>query len=148
MEDQMEVRLMKFNRIYKELDDIYHNYAKARGLSDSAFWVFYFICERMEAYTQAELCANWYYSRQTINSTLKNLEKQGYIALVPEPGNRKNKQIRLTREGESFAEKMILPLVEAEKNSFRNMKEEERDGLERLFGIHVKLLEEEVRKIP
>ncbi len=148
MEDQMEVRLMKFNRIYKELDDIYHNYAKARGLSDSAFWVFYFICERREAYTQAELCANWYYSRQTINSTLKNLEKQGYIALVPEPGNRKNKQIRLTREGESFAEKMILPLVEAEKNSFRNMKEEERDGLERLFGIHVKLLEEEVRKIP
>ncbi len=146
MKDRILAQLETFNQIYKELDDIYHNYAKHCGMADSTFWVLYFICERKEPYTQKEFCDKWFYSRQTINSTLKALEKQGYISLVLTPDNRKNKQILLTPEGEAFAEKKIYPMMEAEKRSFEGMNDAEREGLLALFQKHVMLLGAEAEK--
>ncbi len=146
MNDMITEQLEVFNQVYKELDDIYHNYAKYCGMADSTFWVLYFICEREEPYTQKELCDKWFYSKQTINSTLKALEKQGYISLVMTLDNQKNKQILLTPEGKAFVEKKIYPMMEAEKRSFEGMSDAEREGLLALFQKHVTLLGAETEK--
>ena len=67
--------LEEFNQLYKTLDDIYHKYAKSRGLSDSALWLLYSLRSSSSAHTQSELCSAWHYPPQTVNSVLKNLEK-------------------------------------------------------------------------
>lgn len=79
--------LAVFNQIYKEMDETYHLYAKQHGLSDANLWLLYSLYES-EALTQKEICSVWHYSPQTINSALKNLEKQG----LPGTGGNPRKQ--------------------------------------------------------
>ena len=145
--DSINEQMVEFNQIYKIIDDTYHNYAKSCDLSDTAFWILYSVWENKEAYTQKELCETWSYSRQTVNSALKNLEGEGIIQLLHELDNKKNKQIILTKRGKALAEKIIVPLMKAEKNSFANLSEEERALFLKLMKKHSELFREEVKKI-
>lgn len=143
----MSEKLKAFHQTYQEVDGLYHHYAKAFGLSDTAFWMLYFIHQSERACTQRELCDEWYFPPQTIHSALKTLQAQGHIYLESAPGNRKNKQIYLTAEGHAFASRVIAPLVHAERNSFERLKERERDLLVSVTQKHVGLLREEMNQI-
>lgn len=145
--DSINEQMVEFNQVYKIIDDTYHNYAKSCDLSDTAFWILYSVWENKDAYTQKELCETWSYSRQTVNSALKNLEGEGIIQLLHELDNKKNKQIILTKRGKELAERIIVPLMEAEKNSFANLSEEERALFLKLMKKHSELFREEVKKI-
>lgn len=117
---------------YKELNHIYHNYAKTCGLSDTAFLVLYSLCtlpDDRKSYTQSEFCADWFYSKQTVNSAMKKLEQAGLIQLEPVAGQKKNKQIRLTDAGASLSESMITPLIWAEDHALLDMDEQVRTQL-------------------
>ncbi len=139
--------LAMFNRLYREMDEIYHVYAKRRGISDTAFWLFYSLYGEQISYTQRELCAAWHYPPQTINSALKSLEKQGLIALEPIPGNQKNKQIVLTADGRALAEQVISPLILAELQAFQAMPESQRTLLLELTQNYVQRLQAAVQNI-
>lgn len=128
--------LAVFNQIYKEMDETYHLYAKQHGLSDANLWLLYSLYES-EALTQKEICSVWHYSPQTINSALKNLEKQGLLVLEEIPGNRKNKRVALTETGRELTETVILPLILAEQKAFRGLQKEERA----LTQKYIKLLQ-------
>lgn len=77
MQDSMVEKIVVHNRLAKEIDELYQMYAKKSGMSETAFWILYCVRERKEPYTQKELCDLWSYSRQTINSALKNMQAQG-----------------------------------------------------------------------
>ncbi len=143
MDDARITPIIIYNQLIKEMDKLYHDYAQKSGLPDTAFWILYSIEEGTRAYTQKEICDAWSYSRQTINSALKNLEKQGYIRLIPQPNNRKNKQIFLTQTGNDFSQKVIIPLIEAEKRTFALLGDDLSEFL-RLSQKHMTLLRTEV----
>ena len=126
---------------------LYHNYAKAIGLSDSAFWLLYSLYEHGDPCTQKELCEAWFYAPQTINTALKFLEEKGLISLEFIPGNKKNKQIFFTKDGDNLVENKIAPLVRAEERSFDRLDEDEREILLALTQKHIGLLEEELNQI-
>lgn len=136
-----------YNQLFKELDQLYRNYAKNSGLSDTMFWILYFIQEHKEAYTQKELCDLWFYSKQTVNSALKNLEGQNLIKLIPSPNNRKKKQIFLTPSGKELASEIIVPLMKAEESALSKMGEKNLDEFLRLTKEHIGLLNIEMQKI-
>ena len=136
--------LAVFNQLYKEMDEIYHLYAKRYGFSDTALWMLYSLCQSETAYTQREFCATWHYPPQTINSVLKSLEKQGLISLKPIPDNQKNKWIVLTPKGEETVQTVILPLIHAEQRAFRDLTGEERDSLLNLTRKYVEHLRSQV----
>lgn len=146
MNDQLSQQLALLNQNDKMLNDLYHNYAVNVNLSDTAFWIFYIAWTQGDGCTQKELCEAWSYSRQTINTALKNLEKQGYIKLAFMAGNRKSKQILFTDHGKEFARKIILPLLEAERISFGLLNERERIDLILLSQKRTKLLQKEIAK--
>ena len=102
MEHNRQELLAAFNRLYHEMDDRYHAYARRSGISDTALWLLYALCESGETPTQRELCAAWYYAPQTLNSALKSMERGGLLRLLPMPGSQKNKRIALTQEGEAL----------------------------------------------
>lgn len=140
-------QLTALNQTYKDIDDVYHLYAKANGLSDTAFWMLYSLWERKAACTQRELCAEWSYSPQTVNSALKVLEGQELIHLVQSPENRRNKQILFTPKGIAVGERVIAPLLQAERRSFSELSEQERAELLAVTRRHAALLRSEVNKL-
>ncbi len=139
--------LTVFNQAHKKMNVLYHNYAKAIGLSDSAFWLLYSLYEHGDPCTQKELCEAWFYAPQTINTALKFLEEKGLISLEFIPGNKKNKQIFFTKDGDNLVENKIAPLVRAEERSFDRLDEDEREILLALTQKHIGLLEEELNQI-
>lgn len=119
--------LKTFNQISKEMDIVYHNYAKSCGLSDMAYWILYSIAESDEYFTQRDFCNNWFFAPQTVNSALKDLVKNDIIFLEPVPENRKNKLIKPTENGKRFIESVIIPLINAECESFEALSKDECD---------------------
>ena len=77
MEEQILAALAQFNLFYRELDEIYHQYAARQGIGDAALWLLYSLRESPEPMTQRQLCAEWHSPPQTVNSALKRLEQQG-----------------------------------------------------------------------
>ena len=140
-------KIICYNQLVKELDELYQFYAKKSGLSETAFWIMYCVNEKQEPYTQAELCEEWSYSRQTINSALKNLENQGLLELIPLPENRKNKQIFLTPSGEDLVRQTVVPLTAAEVRAFAQLGVKDTDEYLRLTRRHIDLLRCEINKI-
>ncbi len=145
MENMTSDPLALFNQLYKEMDEIYHQYAKRRGISDTALWLLYSLYEDGAGYTQRELCSAWHYPPQTINSALKSLVNQGYIRLKPVEGNQKNKRIALTETGKELMREVIFPLIQAEKRTFQRLEKSERDTLLSLTHKYVSLLKGEVK---
>lgn len=139
--------LAAFNRAHKRMNVLYHNYAKAAGISDAAFWLMYSLYEKGGPCTQTELCEAWFFTPQTINSALKSLEKQGLIILDFAPNSRKNKQFFFTEEGEQLVKEKIIPLVQAEEQSFLRLEEQEREALLAITQKHIGVLEEEINRI-
>lgn len=147
MDKHITDTLTEFNRIYKKMDMLYHSYAKKIGISNMELWLLYSLYENDSAYTQKDFCSEWHYPPQTVNSTLKTLEKRGIITLEQVAGNRKIKQIVLTENGNRLINQIILPLVTAEKKAFEGMRITEREKLVALTSKYTKLLHTETDKL-
>lgn len=117
--------LIRYNRIFKDTDKIYHNFAKSYGLSDCAFWILYLLREADTQYTQAEICNMLSLPRQTVNSALKNLQSEGYICLTPVENNKKSKILVLTEKGEVLAKNSADMVLKAEIKVLRQFSENE-----------------------
>ena len=146
MNTQLSYQLELLNQNDKMLNDLYHNYASSLNLSDTALWIIYIAWIQEDGCTQKDICEIWSYTKQTINTALKNLEKQGYIKLIPMPENRKSKKILFTDTGKIFAQKVITPLLEAETVSFGKLSEKERNDLVFLSQKRTMLFEKEIQK--
>lgn len=147
METPIKSVLPTFNRTHKRMNVLYHNYARDAGISDAAFWLMYSLYEKGGPCTQTELCEAWFFTPQTINSALKTLEKQGLITLDFAPNSRKNKQFFFTETGEQLVKEKIMPLVQAEEQSFLRLNEQEREALLVITQKHIGILEEEINRI-
>lgn len=137
-------RLKMYNQICKEMDIVYHNYAKKCNLSDMAYWILYSIAENDEYFTQRDFCKDWFFAPQTVNSALKDLEKKGIICLEAVSGNKKNKLIKPTENGKKFIERFILPLIDTERESFASLSKEECELMLSVTKKYVSILKEKV----
>ena len=136
-----------FNQLSKEMDEVYHQYARRNGLSDMHLWLLYAFCEQGQANTQREMSAMWHYPPQTVNSAIKTLEKQEIFTLSAMDDNRKNKLVRLTEKGERLVQTSIHPLMHAEQSAFTAMEADERETLLALTAKYVALLQHEVASL-
>lgn len=147
MSDSIKIQQAQILQCFKQMDELFHVYAAERGLSDSAFWILYTLCEAEKPYTQNDLCEEWYYTKQTIHSAVASLKKAGYILLEHVPGSRNSKSIALTVAGRAYAEAHIQPLLDAERSAFERMSGEERRSYCHLVKRHLQLFSEAVRNL-
>lgn len=137
----------RFNRYFKESDLLYHKAAVSFGLSDTAFWLLYALNEADKPCSQNDLCGEWSFSKQTVNSAVTSLIKKGYICLKNIPGNGKKKFIFFTDEGKNFLENTIKPICKAEEKVFEKMSAEEREFLLNLMGRQLEFAKDEINFI-
>ncbi|MBC8611131.1 Uncharacterised protein [uncultured Ruminococcus sp.] len=135
MPEKAEDMVREFNRIDKELNDLYHDIALKIGISDSAFTVFYIICERGDGCLQRDICYEAFANKQTINSSIRKLEREGYLYL--QQGRGRDKHIYLTELGKEFARRHILPVIQMENDAFCDLELEERQQCLRIFKKYV-----------
>ena len=147
MDSKIQEQLQSLNRLYKWSDNIYSGIASHFGMNDTAFWVLYAISHTDEPLTQNDLCNDWFYPAQTINSTVSNLLKKGLIELEVIPGTRNRKKMLLTQAGRELAKEVIGVVDEIESKAFTNFSEEEREQYLSLFQRHLENLAKEEQRV-
>ncbi len=138
--------LSEYNDIIKKSDELYRNAAKAVGLSDCAFWILYFLRESGRDLTQSEICAAIYVPKQTINSALKIMEKDGYIRLLTGK-DRRSKLIHLTEKGITRAAETVDRVISIECEALNGLTEEEQTVFIGLFRKYTELLKERMTRL-
>lgn len=117
--------LQQLEQQLKEQDSIYHDVAVRYKLSDTAMWILYMVSENNGGYTQQDLVRMCSFPKQTINSALTNLIKNGYARLEAVPNTRNSKNIILTEKGEELVRGTVDNLKAAEAAAFGNFTEDE-----------------------
>lgn len=140
--------MLDYYSAYKEIDHLYGKLAAKSGLSDSAFWVLYSICEHDGNCTQKGICEQWSYSKQTVNSSLKVLENRGLIKLIAANSSKKSKHILLTEAGEAFAKEKVDVIFAMERSIFEKMNSSERQALLLSTRKYLELFREEMHLLP
>lgn len=134
------------NSIYKKNCAVYYKLASHYGLTETMFDILYFVRENEDCFTQAQLCNNLYLRKQTVNTALKKLEKEGYIYLAKDAGNRKNKTIHFTEKGEILARNTVDHVFDVERRAFERLSDTERNGV-LYYGLkHIDVLAEETNQ--
>ena len=135
--------ILEYNQLLKECDNIYHDAAIRAGLSDCAFWILHALWEADHVFTQSEIGDNASMPRQTVNSALKKLEKDGYLVLEKIDG-KMGKSIRLTEAGERFAQTHIAPIAAAEERVCAQFTQQEQEEFLTTFRTLVNRLRKEI----
>ncbi len=137
--------LMEFNMLYKEMDEFYHKAALKLGLSDSAFFILYALYEQGDGCLQRDICNAFFFSKQTVNSSIKKLEQEGYLAL--EAGKGRDKHIHIREKGRRLLDEKIRPVVEIEELAFARMTERESRRLLQLTRKYLNNLQAQLKEL-
>lgn len=137
--------ILVYNQLLKECDNIYHDAAVRAGLSDCAFWILHALWEAEYPLTQSEIGDNASLPRQTVNSALKKLEKDGYLLLEKVSG-KTGKSIQLTKDGEQFAKQHIAPIAVAEERVCAQFSRQEQETFLATFKTLVERLKAEITR--
>lgn len=138
--------LLEYNTIFKENDVSYRRMAAQFGLSDSAFWTLYCLRESATPLTQKQLCESIYMSKQTINSALKSLERNGFITLTTGK-DRRSKFLVLTEDGQELATRTVDLVIEQEQLAIASMGQESMKQFLSLFRIYTDALKQHFQTI-
>ena len=147
MEAGTEKRYQEFISASKEVDDLYHMLALKFSLSDSAMWILCTMREANRELTQSEIAQEMSMSRQTVNSAIKNLAKQGYLRLEAVSGDRRNKPLSFTEEGEPLLKRTVDRVLSLEHQVFENLEVEEQEQITQILRKYTRLMREGAEKI-
>ena len=127
MDFEINERLKQLNRMLCEIDSIYQSLLATKNVSDSEFVVMIAILSLGEGCLQKDIAETSYMSKKTINSTIKKLEKEGYIKL--KAGKYPNLHIYLTSKGKEHIKENVFPIIEVEERVLNSMSEDEFERL-------------------
>lgn len=122
----------RINCLTTETEALYHLASLRLGITDSVSLVLYFLYDAEGQCPLSDIYKNSGISKQTINSAVRGLEKEGVLYLEPYKG--RAKLAVLTDKGRAYAEKTVARLRRAEMQAFDGWTEEE-------VSIHIRLLE-------
>lgn len=103
--ENIQKQLELINQQIKELASIYKLSLVKFNISENEFWIWYALIIMNEKCTQQDIVNNWFISKQTVNTIIKNLVKNNYITLKTMPNNHNKKIICLTKKGRDYGRK-------------------------------------------
>lgn len=125
MENIISDKMRQYNYLFSELESIYHESSVKLGMSDSVSIILYTLCNFGGSHPLGEICRRSGLSKQTANSAIRKLERDGIVYLEAIDG--KAKMVCLTEKGKRFASKTVLRLMEIENSIYDSWPEEDLD---------------------
>lgn len=111
----------EYCNLINSINTKYDNYAKRFGVvSSNLFWLLYALNDN-KPHTQLELSEHCGLPKTTINTIIKDLEKQGYIVLV-QGADKRERIITYTSKGQEYANSVLSDLFNKENKLFNNNK--------------------------
>ena len=135
MKTYMTEEIRRFNHLTGEIEALYHQAALKLGFSDSAMQILYTICNVGDRCLLSDICKLSGTSKQTINSAIRVLEKDGIVYLEAFDG--KKKVVCLTEKGKTTVEATIARLIAIENQIFASWTELEREEYLRLTKAYM-----------
>ena len=146
MSKHLSKKMLELNEIMKETDDLYRNLAKKFKMSDCMIWILYILREDDRSVTQSDICNMMYMPKQTVNSSLKKMEAEGYIELLS-INDKRSKQVCLTEKGVDLANNTVDIIISKENNALSKMDEKEQELLINLLRKFNNLLKDSFSEI-
>ena len=115
--------MKRFNHLLGEIEAVYHEMALKFGQSDSVMNILYTICDYGESCPLQEICRRSGISKQTINSALRKLEREGIV--YSEQAGVKGKNVCLTEKGKELAGDTAVRVIEVENGILASWPEED-----------------------
>jgi len=113
-----------FGRALYHVDSFYDEFAKQSNISSALLWVMYALNDG-KSHTQIEISNDWKLPKTTVNTVIKEIQKDGYVELVPIKGKRREMSIVLTESGKKFADDVLSELYKKEAEVFKSLSTEE-----------------------
>lgn len=145
MNKKISSSIHRINYLNAELNALYHNASLKLGLTDSASIVLYTIydnggnCLLSDIYKQSGI------SKQTVNSAIRNLEKENIIFLEQHSG--RAKKVVLTDTGKEYAQKTVARLFDAEAAAFSSWTDDEINAYIGFMEKYINSFREQVERI-
>lgn len=119
----------RFWGVWQDLERVYERYARQRGLSYTSLTILAQVySDHFDGIdcTQRSICDMTHLPKQTVNSVVSGLCRDGLVELVELPHDRRAKAIHLTEAGIAYARELVEPVNEAERIAFSQLTDEER----------------------
>lgn len=123
MGDFMNPELKRFNYLLSEIDAAYHEAALKLGLSDAGMSILYTICNYGDKCPLNDIIRLSGICKQTVNSALRKLEREGIVYLESFQGRRKI--VCLTEKGKVFVKDTVFHVIQIENEIFDSWSEDE-----------------------
>lgn len=107
-------QLQRFYALWREENAVYDDWAREQGLSSNSALILYTLYEEKKNCTQKSISQMWSIPKQTVNTILKEFSANGYIELLVDKKDKRNKLIMLTPEGNAYAGKIVESLRKRE----------------------------------
>lgn len=113
-----------FGRALYRVDSFYNEFAKQSNVSSTLLWVLYALNDG-KLHTQIEISNEWELPKTTVNTVIKDIQKNGYVELIPIKGKRREMYIVLTEAGKEYADSLLSDLYHKEKEVYKMLSSEE-----------------------
>lgn len=113
----------RVNCLTNDTDALYHSFSRKLGVADSVMVVAYMLHEKGSGCPLYDIYNEGGVSKQTINSAIRKLERDGILYLTQDKG--KAKRVWLTDKGNQFVADTALRLFETECRAFEGWTDEE-----------------------
>ena len=107
---------------WRESGELYRDIAASFGLSESAWDILYAVyLAGSDGVSQRDICEQMCLGKQTVNSSIHKLAREGAVALSRAG---RVSVVKLTEAGESLAARAIAPVIAAEEAALADLGEE------------------------
>lgn len=113
-----------FGRALYHVDSCYDEFAKQSNVSSALLWVLYALNDG-NSHTQIEISNDWELPKTTVNTVIKEIQKNGYVNLIPIKGKRREMSIVLTENGKKYADMVLADLYKKEAEVYKALSSEE-----------------------
>lgn len=96
------------------------------NVSSALLWVLYALNDG-NPHTQIEISNDWELPKTTVNTVIKDIQKDGYVELVPIKGKRREMSIILTVNGKKYADSVLSELYKKEAEVYKSLSQGERE---------------------
>lgn len=125
-------------------DYLYEKWAKKQGVNNYVSRIMYMLY-LSGVNRQKETVENYGMPKQTVNTVITELQKKGYIILIPDENDKRSKIIKLTQEGINYANKIVTPLLDCEIRVLKKMGTQRVEMLIDTMNQYADLLETEMK---
>ncbi|MCR5607036.1 MAG: winged helix DNA-binding protein [Treponema sp.] len=143
--DKITELLLKENKILGEISRVYarlDNLLKTEGALNQVLYAIYM----EEKATQKIISVNYCIPLQTVNNTVHSLIKKGYIQLIENEKDRRQKIIAFTKEGKEFAKENVEKVIAIEKAAIEKLGMENYSKMIEIEDKYRLALNEEIEK--